>query len=481
MTSERTVLLVVHTGRAEATETARRVEKVFSDNNIGLRVLSAEAVDHGPSQLAPDDMRALGVDIEVVDADPHAAEGCELVVGLGGDGTFLRTAALARNADVPVLGINLGRIGFLAEAETEAIDIVLEHVVARSYRIEERLTLDIAVRFKGEVVAHGWALNEASLEKGPRLGVLGVFLEVDGRPVSTFGCDGVLVSTPTGSTAYAFSAGGPILWPDLEALLVVPNNAHALFARPVAVLSEIRIESLGAISVATAEFDRGLTVLTGETGTGKTMVVTSLHLLGGARADANRVRSGAARAVVEGRFSTADLDEKAVAQLDEILDASGAERDEDGSIIALRSVSRDGPSRAYLGGRSVPAKSLSGFTTELLTLHGQNDQLRLMRPEEQRGALDRFAAAGPMCERYRKLRDAWLSARRDLIDRRNRARELAQEADRLKFALHEINTVDPAPGEDDALVADILRLSELDALRAAAAGARAALSGPLDD
>jgi DNA repair protein RecN (Recombination protein N) len=243
------------------------------------------------------------------------------------------------------------------------------------------------------------------------------------------------------------------------------------------VLSEIRIEALGAISVATAEFDRGLTVLTGETGTGKTMVVTGLHLLGGARADANRVRSGAERAVVEGRFSTADLDPKAAAQIDEMLDASGAERDEDGSIIASRSVSREGPSRAYLGGRSVPAKSLSGFTHELLTLHGQNDQLRLMRPDEQRGALDRFAAVGARLERYRKLRDAWQSARRDLVDRTNRARELAQEADRLKFALHEIDTVDPAPGEDDALIDDIRRLSELDALREAAATARAALSG----
>ena len=246
-------------------------------------------------------------------------------------------------------------------------------------------------------------------------------------------------------------------------------------------LNEIRIESLGAISVATAEFDRGLTVLTGETGTGKTMVVTGLHLLGGARADATRVRSGADRAVVEGRFTTTDLEAAGAAQLDEMLDASGAERDEDGSVIALRSVSRDGPSRAYLGGRSVPAKSRSGFTTELLTLHGQNDQLRLMRPEEQRGALDRFAAAGPACERYRKLRDAWMSARRDLVDRRNRARELAQEADRLQFALNEIDTVEPQAGEDDVLVADIVRLSELDTLREAAATARAALSGMIDD
>jgi NAD+ kinase len=160
---------------------------------------------------------------------------------LGGDGTFLRAAELARNANVPVLGINLGRIGFLAEAETEAIDSVLEHVVARSYRLEERLTLDITVRLGSDVISSGWALNEASLEKGPRLGVLGVVLEVDGRPVSTFGCDGVLVSTPTGSTAYAFSAGGPILWPDLEALLVVPNNAHALFARPMVTSPDARI------------------------------------------------------------------------------------------------------------------------------------------------------------------------------------------------------------------------------------------------
>ena len=246
-------------------------------------------------------------------------------------------------------------------------------------------------------------------------------------------------------------------------------------------LSEIRIESLGAISIATAEFDSGLTVLTGETGTGKTMVVTGLHLLGGARADANRVRSGAKRAVVEGRFTTADLDDKASALLDELLDGSGAERDEDGSIIALRSVSREGPSRAYLGGRSVPVKSLSGFTAELLTLHGQNDQLRLMRPDEQRAALDRFAGADARLEKYRKLRDAWQTARRDLIDRSNRARELAQEADRLKFALNEIDTVDPAPGEDDALIGDIRRLSELDALREAASGARIALAGVGDE
>ncbi|GBG38658.1 NAD kinase [Mycobacterium montefiorense] len=232
MTAERTVLLVVHTGREEATETARRVQKVLSDNGISLRVLSADAVDRGPLPISPDDMRAIG-EVQVVDAEPNAADGCELVLVLGGDGTFLRAAELARNAGIPVLGINLGRIGFLAEAEAEAIDRVLEHVVAQDYRVEERLTLDVAVRHRGRVIDKGWALNEASLEKGPRLGVLGVVVEIEGRPVSTFGCDGVLVSTPTGSTAYAFSAGGPVLWPDLEAILLVPNNAHALFGRPM--------------------------------------------------------------------------------------------------------------------------------------------------------------------------------------------------------------------------------------------------------
>ena len=237
MTSEksahRTVLLVVHPGRDEATETARRVQKVLGDNGFALRVLSAEAVDRGPLHLAPDDMRAMGVEIEVVDAEPQAAQGCELVLVLGGDGTFLRAAELARNVEIPVLGVNLGRIGFLAEAEAEHIDRVLDHVIARDYRVEERLTLDVVVREAGRVVEQGWALNEVSLEKGPRLGVLGVVVEIEGRPVSAFGCDGVLVSTPTGSTAYAFSAGGPVLWPDLDAILVVPNNAHALFGRPM--------------------------------------------------------------------------------------------------------------------------------------------------------------------------------------------------------------------------------------------------------
>ena len=216
----RTVLLVVNTGRDEARETARSIGKTLAANAIGLRVLSTEALDMGDV-------------VQTVEGDSSLADGCELVLVLGGDGTFLRAAELARDADIPVLGINLGRIGFLAEAEAESIDTILGHIVARDYRVEHRMTLDVVVSVDGEVLYSGWALNEASLERAGHRGVLGVMVAIDGRPVSAFGCDGVLVSSPTGSTAYAFSSGGPVVWPDLEAIIVVPNNAHALFARPM--------------------------------------------------------------------------------------------------------------------------------------------------------------------------------------------------------------------------------------------------------
>ena len=216
----RTVLLVVNTGRDEARETARSIGKTLAANAIGLRVLSTEALDMGDV-------------VQTVEGDSSLADGCELVLVLGGDGTFLRAEELARDADIPVLGINLGRIGFLAEAEADSIDAILGHIVARDYRVEHRMTLDVVVSADGQVLYRGWALNEASLERAGHRGVLGVMVAIDGRPVSAFGCDGVLVSSPTGSTAYAFSSGGPVVWPDLEAIIVVPNNAHALFARPM--------------------------------------------------------------------------------------------------------------------------------------------------------------------------------------------------------------------------------------------------------
>ncbi|GAA4483672.1 DNA repair protein RecN [Rhodococcus olei] len=244
-------------------------------------------------------------------------------------------------------------------------------------------------------------------------------------------------------------------------------------------LAEIRIDSLGVISQASAQFHEGLTVLTGETGAGKTMIVTSLHLLSGARADAGRVRVGANRAVVEGRFSTAAAGPQAVAEVERLLESTGAERDEDGTVIAVRTVGADGRSRAHLGGRSVPAGALAELTAPLLTVHGQNDQLRLQRPDQQRHALDEFggAAVGSLLDKYRALRERWLEARAELDERTRSSRELAQEVDRLEFALNEIDAVDPQPGEDAAIVAEVRRLGDLDSLRSAAVAAQAALVG----
>ncbi|MFD6452766.1 DNA repair protein RecN, partial [Nocardia sp. NPDC060220] len=215
-------------------------------------------------------------------------------------------------------------------------------------------------------------------------------------------------------------------------------------------LTEIRIDGLGVISTATAQFHAGLTVLTGETGAGKTMVVTSLHLLSGARADAGRVRLGAAKAVVEGRFVVDDVNDAARTAVGEVLESAGAEADEDGSVIAVRTVNSDGRSRAHLGGRGVPAAVLGEFTSRLLTVHGQNDQLRLQRPEQQLSALDQFAGDGVagLLRKYQVHRRSWLDARTELLERTARSRELALEADRLKHSLTEIDGIAPEPGED---------------------------------
>ncbi|MEU5696147.1 NAD kinase [Actinosynnema sp. NPDC020468] len=220
----REILLVVHTGRRSNVLVAQEVAARFAAGGIRLRVLEDEASDLDPSCYAA-----------VVPVDEKAAEGTELVFVLGGDGTLLRAAEVARPAGVPVLGVNLGRVGFLAEADSDALYEAINHVVERTYRVEERMTLDVTATLDGELLASTWALNEASVEKSMRERILDVVVEVDSRPVSSFGCDGVLVATPTGSTAYAFSAGGPVVWPDVHALLVVPSNAHALFARPLVV------------------------------------------------------------------------------------------------------------------------------------------------------------------------------------------------------------------------------------------------------
>lgn len=219
----RTVFLLAHTGRAAAIRSAELVVKGLLRSGLGVRVLEEEARD----LPLPDDVET------VKEATPQCLDDCELLIVLGGDGTLLRGAEFARASGVPMLGVNLGSVGFLAEAERDDLEKVVDRVVSRSYEVEERMTVDVVVHRNGDIVHTDWALNEAAVQKVSAERMLEVVLEIDGRPVTGFGCDGIVCATPTGSTAYAFSAGGPVVWPEVEALLMVPISAHALFAKPL--------------------------------------------------------------------------------------------------------------------------------------------------------------------------------------------------------------------------------------------------------
>ena len=224
--SSRQVLLVVNPRREPAVRMARLVVDGLLAAGIGVRIANDDA-----SRLPDPELAAL----PSVPADESAAAGCELVIVLGGDGTILRGAERARGTGVPILGVNLGHVGFLAEAESEAVHDVIDAIVRKAWQVEERLALDITVLINGYDPIHAWALNDLSIERDSRQRMLDIVVEVDGRPLSRWGCDGVVAATPTGSTAYAFSAGGPVVWPDVSAMLVVPLAAHALFARPLVV------------------------------------------------------------------------------------------------------------------------------------------------------------------------------------------------------------------------------------------------------
>jgi NAD+ kinase len=217
---QRTVLVTAHTGRENALRSARFVADRLIAAGIAVRTLAGEFASPGTQE---------------VPASATAAVGAELVIVLGGDGSLLRAAELSRPAGVPLIGVNLGHVGFLAEAEPDGLADLVERVVAREYAVEERMTIDVTVRRNGTGIASTWALNEATVEKAARERVIEVIIEIDGRPLSRWGGDGVVCSTPTGSTAYAFSAGGPVVWPEVEALLLVPISAHALFAPPMVV------------------------------------------------------------------------------------------------------------------------------------------------------------------------------------------------------------------------------------------------------
>ncbi len=229
----RDVLLVLHTGRPTNRKTALHVMSELGRLGLRTRVLADEWAELAAAPDVP-----AGYEPVPVPGSPECARGAEAVLVLGGDGTLLRAADLARHAGVPLLGVNLGHVGFLAEAEEDTLPEALQKLADGDYEVEERTTLEAVVTAAGQVLGRAWALNEAVVEKTTRGRILEVVLEVDGRPVSSFGCDGVLCSTPTGSTAYAFSAGGPLIWPQVQALLVVPSNAHALFARPMVIAPE---------------------------------------------------------------------------------------------------------------------------------------------------------------------------------------------------------------------------------------------------
>ena len=236
----RRILVLAHTGREDSMVAAREACAQLYGSGLAP-VMQA-------TQRADLEARFDGLDhpTEILGQDVRLDE-VELVMVLGGDGTILRASELVRDVDVPLLGVNLGHVGFLAESERADLAQTVEWVASRSYSVEERMTIDVTVWHHGSKVAHTWALNEAAIEKASRERMIEVVTEVDGKPLTSFGCDGVVLATPTGSTAYAFSAGGPIVWPEVEALVIAPISAHALFAKPLVVSphSRLAVEILG--------------------------------------------------------------------------------------------------------------------------------------------------------------------------------------------------------------------------------------------
>ncbi len=240
--THRRVLLLAHTGRAEARAVAVAFVEALTREGLVVRLMATEAKDLGLTTGSGEP----GPGVELTESETDASRDCELTLVIGGDGSILRAVELTHDSGTPVLGVNLGHVGFLAEAEVGEMELTIRAIVAGTYTVEDRLTLDVAVVLDGAVVERTFALNEASVEKAARERMLEVVVEVDGRPLSRWGCDGVVCATPTGSTAYNFSAGGPIVWPQVEALCLVPLSAHALFARPMVVApdSSIAIEVL---------------------------------------------------------------------------------------------------------------------------------------------------------------------------------------------------------------------------------------------
>lgn len=245
----REVLVLAHTGRHDAVEAAAAVVTRLA--SAGLTPVMLEKDIDSLVRLLGDEFQNTPVAVAGRDVP---LQRCEVGMVLGGDGSILRAADLVREADLPLMGVNLGHVGFLAESERTELDSSVEWVVEQDYTVERRMALDVQVWNAGEHVGSSWALNEASIEKHSRERMIDLVIEIDGRPVSAFGCDGVVIATPTGSTAYAFSAGGPVVWPEVQALVMVPISAHALFSRPLVVDPD----SIMAVEVLQREDEHGV-------------------------------------------------------------------------------------------------------------------------------------------------------------------------------------------------------------------------------
>ena len=247
MSQKRAAVLVVNPSRAEAVEAATVLAELLHKANFDLFTISEISID--------------GVTNSAADKLPEV----EIAVVLGGDGTILRGAELTRERNIPLLGINIGHVGFMAEVIRPEISAVAKSVIDKSYGLDSRMVLAYEVIRSGKVVNSGWALNEVTVER-QHTTMVELFVQIDGRPLSRWGCDGLIASTPTGSTAYAFSAGGPVLWPEVEALVLLPISAHALFARPMVISpkSEIVVEIQSDEALLSADALRKFPLVSGD-------------------------------------------------------------------------------------------------------------------------------------------------------------------------------------------------------------------------
>jgi NAD+ kinase len=247
MSLKRSAVLVINPARAEAVEAANVLTDLLLKAKFDLFTISDVSIN-GVTNCAAENLPVV-----------------EIAVVLGGDGTILRGAELTRERNIPLLGINIGHVGFLAEVIRPEISAVAKSVIDKSYGLDSRMVLAYEVIRSGKVIDTGWALNEVTVER-QHTTMVELFVQIDGRPLSRWGCDGLIASTPTGSTAYAFSAGGPVLWPEVEALVLLPISAHALFARPMVISpkSEIVVEIQSDEALLSADALRKYPLVSGD-------------------------------------------------------------------------------------------------------------------------------------------------------------------------------------------------------------------------